>query len=129
MPSISAPPLRPASFLVAMLRSQLTQYQRETRKLKTNRAKLRTKLNEALAEDKGQWQTWVKEVEETIQKADQHELCTELLVERATSMHPTDKTKEDYDKIATELQAHLKSMEYHVDGIKLANKRYSGHVG
>ena len=129
MPSISAPPLRPASFLVAMLRSQLTQYQRETRKLKTNRAKLRTKLNEALAEDKGQWQTWVKEVEETIQKADQHELCTELLVERATSMHPTDKTREDYGKIATELQAHLKSMEYHVDDIKLANKRYSGHVG
>ena len=128
MPSISAPPLRPASFLVAMLRSQLTQYQRETRKLKTNRAKLRTKLNEALAEDKGQWQTWVKEVEETIQKADQQELCTELLIERATSMHPTDKTKEDYGKIATELQAHLKNMEYHVDGIKLANKRYSGHV-
>ena len=129
MPSISAPPLRPASFLVAMLRSMLTQYQRETRKLKTNRAKLQTKLNESLEKDKGQWQTWVKEVEDTIQKADQHELCTELLVERATSMHPTDKPREDYDKIATELQAHLRNMEYHVDGIKLANKRYSGHVG
>ena len=112
-----------------MLRSQLTQYQRETRKLKTHRAKLQTKLNEASDQDKGQWQTWVKEVEETIQKADEHEQCTEMLIERATSMHPTDKTKEDYGKIATELQAHLKNMEYHVDAIKLANKRYSGHVG
>ena len=128
MPSISAPPLRPASFLVAMLRSQLTQYQRETRKLKTNRAKLQTKLNEASAQDKGQWQTWVKEVEDTIQKADQHELNTELLVERVGGMHPTDKLKEEYEKIATELQATIKTMDYHVEAIMLSNKRYSGHV-
>ena len=128
MPSISAPPLRPASFLVAMLRSQLTHYQKETRKLKTNCAKLQTKLNEASSEDKGQWQTWVTEAEDIIKRTDQQELSTELLIERVSCTHSTEKSPDVYKKLLSEIVASNKSMDYHLEAIQLSNKRYSGHV-
>ena len=53
---------------------------------------------------------------------------TELLIERVGGMHPTDKPKDEYDKLATELQASTKTMDYHLEAIKLANKKKSGHV-
>ena len=111
-----------------MLRSQLQAYQEEIKQMKTNRAKLQTKLNEASSEDKGQWQTWVKEVEDIIKRTDQQELATELLIERVSCTHSTEKSPDENKKLLSEIVASNKSMDYHVEAIKLSNKRHSGHV-
>ena len=67
-------------------------------------------------------------MEEIIKKTDQQELSTELLIERVSGTHSTDKSPDEYKKLLSEIQASNKSMDYHLEAIKLSNKRYSGHV-
>ena len=65
---------------------------------------------------------------ESLQATDAQELAMELLIEKVGSTHETDKDKAHYESLLTELAAAVKTAEYHVDGVQLANKKWPRHV-
>ena len=108
--------------------STLSKYQGEMKKLKTLRAKLHNHAKTAKDADKGQWDSWAKEADKTLKSASDHEESVELLIERAGIMHETNESKDVYDKLNKELLAMKSTAEHHLDGIKLAVKRFSRYV-
>ena len=96
--------------------------------MKTLRAKLHVHAKDANATDKGQWESWAKEADKSLKSADDHEQAVELLIGKVSITHETNDKKEDYKKLNAELVAMKANAEHHLDGIKLANKRFSRYV-
>ncbi|CAK0848861.1 unnamed protein product [Prorocentrum cordatum] len=108
--------------------STLSKYQAEMKKLKTLRAKLHNHAKTAKDSDKGQYDTWAKEADKTLKSATDHEEAVELLIEKTGITHETNEKKEDYANLNKDLAAMKSTAEHHLDGIKLAARRFSRYV-